>query len=156
MSGVKLKTIRSCRVAYADGKGFEGVKTAFKDAMIFMLANGYEFGEPAGILVYGNSPREVGWDSCVYRACIPAKGRPKLASRRQIEKLPAITAACLVHQGPYSMLPGVWGRVYEWIFANGYKPAAVGREAYLNDCDRTPTRELLTEVQVPIAVPATK
>lgn len=63
----------------------------------------------------------------------------------------AHTAACLVHKGPYDQLPDVWDRVYKWVYANGYKPIAVGREAYINDCDRVPPEELLTEVQVPVA-----
>jgi effector-binding domain-containing protein len=151
MTEITVKDIKACKVASTEGKGFEGIKVAFKDTLVFILANGYKFGKLAGILVYGNSPVEVGWDNCVYKACMPVKGRPELASRRQIEVLPAITAACMVHKGPYDQLPEVWNKVYAWLSENGYKPTAVGREAYLNDCDVTPPEEPLTEVQVPVA-----
>jgi AraC family transcriptional regulator len=151
MTEVIVKDIKASKVVSTQGKGFAGIKTAFKDSLVFILANGYKFTKPAGIFVYENDPKEVGWDNCVYKACIPMKGWPdELASTRQIEKLPAVTAACLVHKGPYDQLPEVWDRVYKWIYANGYRPTAVGREAYINDCDRVPPEELLTEVQVPV------
>lgn len=152
MSEVTLKKIKSCRAACMDAKGFEAMKPAFDDTSAFILANALEFGEPSGVVVYENSPGKVGWEHCVYKVCVPVKGRSTLAGEQvKIEKLPELkTAACLVHKGSYDRLPEAWGRVCEWISENGYAATAVGREAYLNDCKLTPAEELLTEIQVPV------
>jgi effector-binding domain-containing protein len=150
MTEITVKNFKACKVVSTQGKGFAGITTAFKDSLVFIVANGYKFRKPDGILVYENNPAEVDREEWVYKACIPMKGRPELASTRSVEWLPTITAACLVTRGSYHGQPKVWGRVYQWIHDNGYTPVARGREVYLNDWYSTPPEKLFIEVQVPV------
>ena len=152
MTEITVKKIKACKVVSTQGKGFAGIENAFKDSLVFMLASGYRFKKPDGILVYENNPVEAGQDNCVYKACIPTRGpSDALTSPRHIEWLPAIDAACLVTRGSYPGQPKVWDRVYKWIHDNGYKPIAAGREVYLNDWYITSPEKLLIEVQVPVS-----
>lgn len=150
MPEVIVKNVKACKVASVEARGFEAMKAGFGELGEWMKATRVRPGSPPGIVVYENSPEEVGWDNCVTLVCVPVLGEPKPSGRVKIGELPAITAATLVHQGPYDQLPGAWARLYAWIFANGYRPVAVGREAYLNDCDVNPPEAWLTEVQVPV------
>lgn len=152
MAEIKVKKVESCRVACLEAKGFDAMKESFGELGVWLKSSGTRRGDPPGIVIYVNSPKDVGWENCVTKVCVPVSGKPKpIAGRMKLEELPAITAACYVHKGPYDQLSVAWDKVYTWIFANGYEPTAVGREAYLNDCDLTQPEELLTEVQVPVA-----
>ncbi len=42
MTKITVKNLKACRVASTQGKGFAGITTAFKDSLVFILANGYK------------------------------------------------------------------------------------------------------------------
>ena len=151
MTEISVKNLKTCKVVSTQGKGFAGIETALKDSLVCVLSRGYKLRKPNSILVYENDPVEAGPDNCIYKACIPTRGPSDVfTSPRHIEWLPAINVACLVTRGSYPGQPKVWGRVYQWIHDNGYKPIAGGREVYLNDWYSTPSEKQLIEVQVPV------
>ncbi len=92
MTKITVKMIKACKVVSTQGIGFAGIKTIFKESLVPILANGYEFSKPAGIFVDENDTTEASPRyNCVYKACIPVKGRPdENASTRLIEKLPPL------------------------------------------------------------------
>ncbi len=71
---------------------------------------------------------------------------PSLAN----DTTPAMTVAYYLHVGPYDSMEPVYPAMMEWIFANGYRPSAAMREAYINDPSVTPAEQLLTEVIIPV------
>lgn len=64
--------------------------------------------------------------------------------------LPSLRAARGTHVGPYDRLVETYGSMERWIRSQGYEPADHMWEAYLNDPEKVPDEELMTEVIWPI------
>ncbi|MGE5397691.1 MAG: MerR family transcriptional regulator [Chitinophagales bacterium] len=61
------------------------------------------------------------------------------------------TAACVIHQGPYSLLGLAYGAVMRWIEENGYEITGAPRESYIDGVwNKESPEEWLTEIQVPV------
>jgi hypothetical protein len=58
MTEITVKNFKACKVVSTQGKGFAGITTAFKDSLVFIVANGYKFRKPDGILVYRTIPQK--------------------------------------------------------------------------------------------------
>ena len=62
-----------------------------------------------------------------------------------------ITAAVMLHKGPYEKIGETYRRVYEWIEANRYEAAGGGRSSTIDGPWNKESREdYLTEVQIPV------
>lgn len=48
-------------------------------------------------------------------------------------ELPGGSTATVVHNGPYEGLPQTWSALFEWVGAQGLKPAGAPWEVYLTD-----------------------
>ncbi len=59
-------------------------------------------------------------------------------------------AACTVYKGSYDALGTAWEALMKWITENGYTFSGPGCEIYLNDPDKVPPEEYLTELQQPV------
>ena len=69
----------------------------------------------------------------------------------QFKTMPAITAACLYHKGPYSTLAASYEAVLTFIEENGYTIGGPIRESYIDGIwNKTDDAEWLTEIQIPI------
>ena len=69
----------------------------------------------------------------------------------QFKTMPAITAACLYHKGPYSTLAASYEAVLTFIEENGYAIGGPIRESYIDGVwNKTDAAEWLTEIQIPI------
>lgn len=74
-----------------------------------------------------------------------------------IKRIPAMTVATTVHQGPYDEVGEAYARLRGWIADQGFEVVGPPMEAYLNDPGETRPEEYLTEVMIPVherAVPA--
>jgi effector-binding domain-containing protein len=67
---------------------------------------------------------------------------------RDVPAQPAV--ACLIHTGSYAQIGEAWHRLMAWMGANGYRMCDACSEVYLNDPDRVPEAELLTELRLPV------
>ncbi len=108
--------------------------------------------EPVGLPfgIYYDDPNEVAPQDLRYKVCIPISQDIEGDERVTIETIPAITAATIIHKGPYSEVGSAWGKLATWVENKGYQFEGTGREVYLNDPESTPEDELLTEIQIPI------
>lgn len=67
-------------------------------------------------------------------------------------ELPAGPAAVATHWGPYDGLPATYGRLHDWIHAQGREDSLGPWESYLDDPDSVPDpADLRTEVCYPLA-----
>jgi len=70
----------------------------------------------------------------------------------KFKKIDAVkTAACVIHQGPYSTIGMAYGAVMKWIEANGYEIIGLPRESYIDGIwNKENPDEWLTEIQIPV------
>lgn len=60
-------------------------------------------------------------------------------------------AACLFHKGAYESLPTAYLALTSWMESNGYEPADIPRESYIDGIwNKDTENEWLTEIQFPI------
>lgn len=64
--------------------------------------------------------------------------------------LPMPTAACMVYRGSYDGLGAAWEALMQWVSEHGYSISGPSCEVYLNDPDKVPPEEYLTELQLPV------
>ena len=65
--------------------------------------------------------------------------------------VPEITAAVMLHKGPYEKIGETYRKVYDWIEANGYEVAGDGRSNTIDGpWNKKSREEYLTEVQIPV------
>ncbi len=86
-------------------------------------------------ILYSDMVDKKGMDTEQYRFC----------------EVPEITAAVMLHKGPYENIGETYRKVYDWIKANGYEAAGGGRSSTINGpWNRENSEEYLTEVQIPV------
>ncbi|MHC1688902.1 MAG: MerR family transcriptional regulator [Methanothrix sp.] len=66
----------------------------------------------------------------------------------EVKNLPAIRVLAVVHKGSYETLHVTYKELFDYMMKNGMEFSAPSRELYLNDPCKTPTDELMTEIQV--------
>lgn len=67
------------------------------------------------------------------------------------KKIEAVSAAVVLHKGPYSTLREAYSYLFQWIEDNGYEVAGNPRESYIDGIwNKESEEEWLTEIQVPI------
>jgi effector-binding domain-containing protein len=57
----------------------------------------------------------------------------------------------VIHTGPYSEVGGAYNKALEYLNGHGLRIGGRCRELYLNDPRAVPEKELLTEIQIPVA-----
>lgn len=65
-------------------------------------------------------------------------------------EIPGGKAAGCLHVGPYDQLRAAYRALGKWMEANGYTPAGVAYESYLNDPQTTPPEALQTDIFFPL------
>ncbi len=86
--------------------------------------------------------------------CEPVGDAPvESRGRVKVYELPAITAASIVHHGPFDTLTNAYTALLKWIQENGYRIVANEREIYIYT-GKGPVRQddpsYVTEVQFPV------
>lgn len=67
------------------------------------------------------------------------------------QKIPATTAVCVLHKGPYAGLASAYAFVFEWLERNGYAAAGAPRESYIDGIwNKADSADWLTELQIPV------
>ena len=85
----------------------------------------------------------------IYSDMVDVKGTDTPEYR--FRQVPEITAAVMLHQGPYETIGETYRKLYDWIKANGYQVAGGGRSSTINGpWNRGSREDYLTEVQIPV------
>ena len=66
----------------------------------------------------------------------------------QASETPGGKSASCIHIGPYSEVEAAYNALFKWIKDNGYEPAGVAYEIYLNDPQETPPEKLETRIHL--------
>ncbi len=69
----------------------------------------------------------------------------------KFKKIDSVTAACVLHKGPYSDLRKAYAFIMDWVEKNDYKISESPRESYIDGIwNKEDPKEWLTEIQIPI------
>ena len=124
------------------------IPAAYKELFAYLAELGEEAVEPWTVTVCP-FPDDDGMVDIV-NAVVTAEPLP---GRGRIESgaLPACTAVCLLHKGPYEELGRSYKLLSQWINAHGLETADAPREIYWTDPEETPDpADYVTEIAWPI------
>jgi DNA-binding transcriptional MerR regulator/predicted transcriptional regulator YdeE len=69
------------------------------------------------------------------------------------KQMPAVKVASTLHKGAYESIGAAYAAVFQWLDANGYKPAGEPRESYIDGIwNKEDASDWLTEIQIPVTV----
>ncbi len=103
------------------------------------------------ILYHDNEYKETDAD---IEVALPISGSITVGPEYDVNTLEGQRVVSYIHKGPYQDVGMTYEAIREYMVREGLKVEGVYREVYLNDPNETPEEELLTEVQVPVAVTA--
>lgn len=124
------------------------IPAAYRELMAYMAELGEQPVPPVTVTVcpFADDDGMVEIENCITVA-IPLPGRGRIESRA----LPACTAACLVHKGPYTELGRSYTALSSWIEEQGLETSGAPREIYVTDPEETPDpADYVTEIAWPI------
>ena len=153
MAEVQVKNIDAMTVMSLPFTGpYERTQDKLEELMAWLLRMGHPFaGHPLGL--YYDDPSKVAADSLRAEVCLPIEETCEPAEEIQRKRLPAVTVACVVHNGPYADIAQRYGEIFQWIQANGYRylEGQPTREVFLKVIgEANEPSEFVTEVQVPV------
>lgn len=112
-------------------------------------------GMPAA--VYLTVPSETPEPDAVWEVWAPIAGdvaeADPDASGVGVRHVPAVTAASLMHKGPYETVEPSYRELWSWIAENGYVPDGPPMERYYSDPAEVPPEEYLTQILIPVRRP---
>jgi len=83
---------------------------------------------------------------------LPFAGRVNINDPAIKERtLPAVQVVSAIYKGPYDGVEVGYSRLFEYMTQHGLEIAGGSRSLYINDPEKVPEEELLTEVQIPVA-----
>lgn len=132
---------------------FDQMPVAFEKIYGWLQAGGHV---PQGmpVAIYLNDPAEVDpvealWElwAPVERDAVPCE---QDAEGQSIKRIPVMTVATTMHQGPYEEVGAAYERLMAWIAERGLEVSGPPMEAYLNDPYEVPPEQILTEVMIPV------
>lgn len=83
--------------------------------------------------------------------CQAVTARGKDGEGFVFKDVPAVTAATVLHKGPYSDLRAAYAYILSWVEQNGYEVDGFVRESYIDGVwNRDSDADWLTEIQVPV------
>lgn len=106
------------------------------------------------VAVYFNDPAEVDPAEALWELWAPIERDAEPcgldAEGLAITRIPMVTVATTMHQGPYEEVAAAYEHLTAWIAEQGLEVSGPPMEAYLNDPYEVPPEQILTEVMVPV------
>lgn len=132
---------------------FDQMPQAFERVYGWLQAQGHV---PQGmpVAVYLNDPSEVEPADALWEIWAPIEQDAEQygpdTEGLAIKRIPTMTVATTMHQGPYEGVAPAYERLGAWIADKGLQMAGPPMEAYLNDPYEVPPEQILTEVMMPV------
>ena len=81
---------------------------------------------------------------------VPVTGRVTVTDPDiEVRNIPAQRVVSLIHKGPYETIGQAWAKLNEYMVKNGLKYSGPVMDLYLNDPNKVPRDEVMTEIQAP-------
>ncbi len=132
---------------------FDQMPAAFEKVYGWLQANGHV---PQGmpVAIYFNDPAEVEPAEAIWEIWAPVERGAVTygpdAEGLAITRVPYMTVATTMHQGPYEGVAPAYERLIAWIGEQGLQVSGPPMEAYLNDPHEVPPEQILTEIMIPV------
>ncbi|NMO15681.1 AraC family transcriptional regulator [Pyxidicoccus fallax] len=151
---VRVRTHPALRVAFMRHRGsYADVGQLWQRLMTWAARHGFLGSEPVLYGVCPDDPAVTPEALLRFDACVAVAEDFAATDEVEVMTLPGGTYAVGLHRGSYARLGETYLEVIgRWFPTSGYEPAPDAViEHYLNDPERTPEEDLLTEVRVRIA-----
>ncbi len=106
------------------------------------------------VAVYLNDPAEVAPADALWELWAPVEESAEEYGPDEaglaIKRIPVMTVATTMHQGPYDKVRPAYERLMAWIAEQGLVVVGPPMEAYLNDPGEASPDECLTEIMWPV------
>lgn len=132
---------------------FDQMPGAFDKVYGWLQANGHV---PQGmpVAIYFNDPAEVDPAEALWEIWAPVERDAEPygpdAEGLAIARIPMMTVATTMHQGPYEEVAPAYERLLAWVAERGLQVSGPPMEAYLNDPFEVPPEQILTEIMIPV------
>ena len=84
---------------------------------------------------------------------VPVSGRVTVADPSiEVRNIPSQRVVSLIHKGPYETMSQAYAKLNEYITRNSLSYAGPIMDLYLNDPNKVPRDEVMTEIQAPIRI----
>ncbi|MGN0702024.1 MAG: GyrI-like domain-containing protein [Lentihominibacter sp.] len=161
---IEIKTIPSCTVyraeydlnSISDFFNTETGENMLYDLQYMVEADNPdvkvpELGEDYNFFQLPLGQNSDGTKHIIYRDMTIGEGRNSKIGAYIFENIPEITAAAVMHYGPFETVEDAFAEVLDWITSKGYAVDGPGRcSAIHGPWDRENPEEYLNEIQVPI------
>ena len=108
-----------------------------------------EIGEDYNYFEFPIRRSDDGTMHVVYRDMVDRMGKDSPSGSYQFKEMPAVTAACYLHKGPFDTFEDGFAAVLDWIRKNGYQTDGTGRlSAIHGPWDREREEEYANECQI--------
>jgi effector-binding domain-containing protein len=86
-----------------------------------------------------------------FEIAVPIVGRISVEAGTDVKSLPGGKMVSVIYTGPYGETGGAYNLALDYLGREGLKVAGRCRELYLNNPQEVPEKELMTEIQIPVA-----
>ena len=154
VTNVEIKDVQEVRVI---SKREKGTYNETVGKLIGTLMNQIFRKENNPALVRINGPimtlyhdREYKEQDADIEVAIPVVGRLVVDEDIELKKIAGGKVVTILHTGPYYQVGIAWDQVMQYIEKKDLQIKGLPREVYLNDPNKVPEEQLLTEIQIPI------
>jgi effector-binding domain-containing protein len=103
------------------------------------------------VWVPSHLPEVSVWVAECARMAVPLSGRVTVTDPSiEVRNIPPQRVVSLIHKGPYETIGQAYTRLNDHITRNGLSYAGPMMDLYLNDPNKVPRDEVMTEIQAPI------
>ncbi|MCK4283389.1 MAG: GyrI-like domain-containing protein [Candidatus Brocadiae bacterium] len=153
MAEIQVKEVEAMTVMSLSFTGpYDQSQEKLDELMSWLLRVGHPHSAlPMGL--YYDNPAEVAQDELRAEVCLPIEEKCEPAEGIERKRLPDVTVAFAVHEGPYSGIPQVYEEIFNWMGENGYRPAEdlPAREIFHKVHGQADDpAEYLTEIQISV------
>ena len=129
---------------------YEGCGAAWEKLCAWAGPRGLLHGRPVLLGLCWDDPETTPPEKVRYDACLVLAGETPAGEGVESRTIPDGDYACVVHEGPFGGLKGVYEELLgTWAPSSGRTPAeGPSLEIYHNDPQRVPPEKILVEIQV--------
>jgi AraC family transcriptional regulator len=153
MTGIKIKTLKSLRLAYIEHKGtYSEIPYDMYYDKLYSWAKEKKVRPGMKALgIFHDDPDKTPPEQCRSEICIPIFGEVESDEEIKIKELPRMEVAQIKHKGSSEEYKNTYKTLSDWIESNGYEWAGPSMEVYTKKPKPSGDKTIIySNIQAPI------